>query len=68
MNIYFLVEGNSTERKIYPKWLEYLIPELMRVDYHDQVDNNNYYLISGEGYPEFYMMGLKMQLINCRDS
>lgn len=51
MNIYFLVEGNSTERKIYPKWLEYLIPELKRVKYYDQVQNNNYYLISGEGYP-----------------
>lgn len=51
MNIYFLVEGNSTERKISPKWLSYLIPELKRVKYPDQVTQNNYYLISGEGYP-----------------
>ncbi|MFM6395245.1 MAG: hypothetical protein ACKPFF_01005, partial [Planktothrix sp.] len=59
MNIYFLVEGKSTERKIYPKWLEYLIPNLVRVQYYDQVENNNYYLISGEGYPKILYDGLE---------
>lgn len=58
MNIYFLVEGNSTERKIYPKWLGYLLPELIQVKYYDQVQNNNYYLISGEGYPAILYDGL----------
>lgn len=58
MNIYFLVEGNSTEKKLYPKWLSYLIPDLVRVDYHDQVENNNYYLISGKGYPRILYDGL----------
>lgn len=51
MNIYFLVEGKSTEKKIYSKWLQHLIPELEQVKYHDEVKNNNYYLISGKGYP-----------------
>lgn len=59
MNIYFLVEGNSTEKQIYPKWLEYLIPNLVRVQYHDQVKNNNYYLISGKGYPRILYDGLE---------
>lgn len=59
MNIYFLVEGNSTEKKIYPKWLEYLIPNLVRVKYSDQVENNNYYLISGQGYPRILYDGLE---------
>lgn len=59
MNIYFLVEGNSTEKKIYPKWLEYLIPNLVRVRYHDQVESNNYYLISGKGYPKILYDGLE---------
>ncbi|MGB5960936.1 MAG: hypothetical protein WBG73_09790 [Coleofasciculaceae cyanobacterium] len=59
MNIYFLVEGNSTEKKIYPKWLEYLIPNLVRVQYHDQAENNNYYLISGQGYPRILYDGLE---------
>lgn len=51
MNIYFLVEGKSTEKKIYPKWLGHLLPELIQVKYHDQVQKNNYYLISAKGYP-----------------
>jgi len=59
MNIYFLVEGNSTEKKIYPKWLEYLIPNLIRVRYHHEVENNNYYLISGQGYPRILYDGLE---------
>jgi hypothetical protein len=59
MNIYFLVEGRSTEKKIYPKWLEYLIPDLVRVKYHDQVQTNNYYLISGEGYPRILYDGFE---------
>lgn len=59
MNIYFLVEGRSTEKKIYPKWLEYFVPDLVRVKYHDQVQTNNYYLISGEGYPRILYDGLE---------
>lgn len=51
MNIYFLVEGKRTERKVYPAWLAYLLPELHRVQSYDEVDRNNYYLFSGEGYP-----------------
>ena len=51
MNIYFLVEGRHTEKKLYPRWLQYYIPELKQVKFHDQVEDNNYYLISGNGYP-----------------
>ena len=51
MNLYFLVEGTQSERKVYPAWLAYLLPELQRVDNCDDVNEKNYYLISGEGYP-----------------
>ncbi|MDB9315843.1 hypothetical protein PN462_22215 [Spirulina sp. CS-785/01] len=51
MNLYFLVEGRSTETKLYPRWLQYLVPELTQVDNHDDVQKNNYYLVSGQGYP-----------------
>lgn len=51
MNIYFLVEGKRTERKVYPAWLSYILPELKQVQSYDEVDKNNYYLFSGEGYP-----------------
>jgi hypothetical protein len=58
MNLYFLVEGRSIERKIYPQWLQYLLPDLKRVQYSDQVRENNYYLASGNGYPRILEDGL----------
>lgn len=51
MNIYFLVEGKSTERKVYPAWLSHLLPELKRVNNFDEVKRNNYFLFSANGYP-----------------
>ncbi len=51
MNLYFLVEGKQSERKVYPAWLGYILPELQRVESCDDVNEKNYYLISGEGYP-----------------
>jgi hypothetical protein len=51
MNLYFLVEGKRTERKVYPAWLAYLLPELKQVKSYDEVKKNNYYLFSAEGYP-----------------
>ncbi|BAY97969.1 hypothetical protein NIES37_19170 [Tolypothrix tenuis PCC 7101] len=51
MNLYFLVEGKRTERKVYPAWLAYLLPEIKQVKNYDEVEKNNYYLFSAEGYP-----------------
>lgn len=51
MNIYFLVEGKHTEMKVYPKWLSFLIPELEKTTYFDKAIKNNYYIISGYGFP-----------------
>ena len=53
MNLYFIVEG-KTEAKVYPDWLKYLLPQLSRVTKYSQADNNNYFLISGGGYPALY--------------
>jgi len=58
MNLYFLVEG-VTERKLYPKWLEHLLPSYIRIsDPHDAY-RNNYFLISGGGYPSLLDNHLK---------
>ncbi len=51
MRVYFLVEGNSTESKVYPAWLSHLVPELGRIEYPDTPDENSYFLIDGGGYP-----------------
>ncbi len=52
MKIYFLLEGQRTEPKIYPAWLSYLVPELKRLKFHDEkLDDNSYFLFSANGYP-----------------
>lgn len=51
MNVYILVEGKRTEKKIYPKWLSILAPDLIKINYVEEALSNNYYLISGEGFP-----------------
>ena len=51
MNIYFLLEGRSTEKKIYESWLKYLLPELTKVQHYHQANQNNYCLVSAHGYP-----------------
>jgi hypothetical protein len=61
MNIYFLVEGKRTEMKVYPKWLSYLVPKLQRVNAHQSVERNNYYIFSGNGFPSL----LDNHLRNC---
>jgi len=51
MNIYFLVEGRRTEKKVYPQWLSYLVPDLKKVNHFDEVVERNYYLFNSNGYP-----------------
>lgn len=51
MNIYFLVEGKRTETKVYPKWLDILLPSFSRVSFPLEAIDKNYFLISGNGYP-----------------
>lgn len=51
-NLYFLVEGHSTEMKVYPKWLAHLLPHYTRVNRYGDAKVNNYFFLSGEGYPQ----------------
>lgn len=51
MNIYFLLEGRSTEKKVYSSWLQYMLPQLQKVNHYDEVEDNNYFLMSAHGYP-----------------
>lgn len=54
MNIYLLVEGEKTELQVYPKWISYMIPELVRVHSFSSVTDSSYYLFSGQGIPSIY--------------
>lgn len=51
MNLYFLLEGRRTEKRFYPKLIEFLQPHFKQVQFSDDAKENNYYLISGEGFP-----------------
>lgn len=59
MNIYFLLEGKRTEMKVYPNWLSILAPNINRIKNPYQVDRNNYYIISGKGFPALLNNHLK---------
>lgn len=54
MNLYFVLEGEKTEVKLYPKWIEYVLPELKQVYFEKDVISNNYYIFSGGGIPSIY--------------
>ena len=54
MNLYILVEGKSGERIVYPRWLSIINPGLKQVYSVADLRENNYYLISGNGYPQYF--------------
>ena len=54
MNLYFIVEGRRTEYKIYPAWLQHLLPEHQRISVVANAQRKNYYLAHGQGIPSLY--------------
>jgi len=67
MNIYFIVEGRRTEKKVYAAWLSHLIPELNKVDWAFEASNNNYYLFDGNGFPSLLHKHLKNSIDEVND-
>ncbi len=59
MNLYIIVEGRRTEKKVYPAWISHLIPRLSPVNWAYQANNNNYYLFNGNGFPALLHNHLK---------
>jgi hypothetical protein len=51
--LYFLVEG-KTEKKVYPQWLSYLLPNFKKVNFANEAEESNYFLISGNGFPSIF--------------
>ncbi|KJU87156.1 hypothetical protein MBAV_000648 [Candidatus Magnetobacterium bavaricum] len=45
------MEGERTEAKVYPKWLSYLAPQLIKVDRCKLAEKNNYYIFASNGQP-----------------
>lgn len=51
MNLYFLVEGRRTEKRVYRSWIVHVFPDLRRVDCIEDIEENTFFIISGNGYP-----------------
>ena len=54
MNIYVVVEGESTEKKVYDSWIPLVNPKLRRIDYLPDFTSDNYLIIAGLGYPYYF--------------
>ncbi|MCH8535119.1 MAG: hypothetical protein LAT51_08635 [Flavobacteriaceae bacterium] len=59
MNLYIIVEGRRTEKKVYPAWISHLIPSLNPISWAHEVNHNNYYVFNGNGFPALLHNHLK---------
>ncbi|WP_130472548.1 hypothetical protein [Candidatus Magnetaquicoccus inordinatus] len=51
MNLYFIVEGRRTEKRVYKSWIPIIFPGLEPVNKFSDLGGNHFYIISSEGYP-----------------
>jgi hypothetical protein len=54
MNVYVAVEGEVGEKKVYEKWIPFINPSLVHISRSDDFVNNNFYIVSGGGYPNYF--------------
>ena len=54
MNVYVVVEGRVVEKAVYQVWIPEVNNTLAPVQYLDEVVQNNFYIVSGEGYPYYF--------------
>jgi hypothetical protein len=51
MNLYLLVEGRRTERKVYREWISRVLPSLQEVDRIQDIVADHLLILTGGGYP-----------------
>jgi hypothetical protein len=56
MRYYLVVEGKCGESIIYPQWISYVNEQLVQKFCIDDMVDNSYYLISGNGFPYYYQI------------
>jgi hypothetical protein len=66
VNLYFLVEGNSTEPKVYRHWIRHALPHLSEVGLAAELTGNRFYILSGGGYPS-YVDRIRSSLLDLKD-
>ena len=65
MNLYLLLEGRHTEPKVYPKILDFFFQgKLKRVPAFSDVETNNYFLFSANGYPQILTTTLRDAILD----
>jgi hypothetical protein len=78
MNYYVVVEGVA-EKSVYSYWVNYLNPRLTFVSQIEDVIENNFYIVSAYGYPQYFnviddaisdinSVGIFGRLVICVDS
>lgn len=53
MNLYVLVEGRRTEKKVYRAWMRFVFPLLTEVEKIEEVKANHFFMLAGDGYPSY---------------
>lgn len=53
MNIYVVTEGKA-EKIVFEHWIPMVNPSLSYIERIDDLTNNNFYVVSGNGYPYYY--------------
>jgi hypothetical protein len=54
VSLYFLVEGERTEKLVYRGWLQHALPALSEVDRPDDLHDKEYFILAGYGYPSYF--------------
>jgi hypothetical protein len=65
VNLYFLVEGRHTERRVYGAWVRHAFPSL-RLVRDLEVSGDTYFIFCGEGYPS-YLKRIPSSLADIRE-
>lgn len=64
MNIYLLMEGSKTEPIIYNAWIKHIAPHMSRVEKLSDIKENNFYIISSNGYPRILTDAIEKTVID----
>lgn len=54
MNVYVVVEGRVVEKAVYTIWIPEVNKSLSPATYIDEVTRNNFWIVSGNGYPAYF--------------
>jgi hypothetical protein len=54
VNLYIAVEGEVGEIQVYRSWVPLVNPALSYVDHISEIRDNNFYIVSGGGYPNYF--------------